>query len=270
MYESPKECTAFAGFFVFYRFNQCLMELPIGTFINMATVVLGSLIGLRLKQAFPERFRQIIFQAIGLGTMLVGIQMALDIQDPLAFIISMLLGGVLGEGLQLEKALQAWGEWLKKRLRIGDARFSDGLITAFLIFCVGSMTILGALNEGLVGNRELLHIKSVLDGVTSIALAASYGIGVLFSVVPMLLFQGSITLLAGLFGYLLIDEQGQFTVGGLLYIGQMKAVGGMLIVGISLNLLEIAKIRIANLLPALILVIPVTWAVVRILAYLNN
>lgn len=246
------------------------MELPIGTFINMATVVLGSLLGLRLKQAFPERFRQIIFQAIALGTLLVGIQMALDIKDPLAFIISMLLGGVLGEGLRLEQLFQNWGESLKKRLRIGDARFSDGLITAFLIFCVGSMTILGALNEGLVGDRQLLNIKSVLDGVTSVALAASYGVGVLFSIVPMLLFQGSITLLAGLFGYLLVDAQGEFTETGLLYIGQLKAVGGVLIVGISFNLLEVAKIRIANLLPALLLVVPITWAVLRILALFDS
>lgn len=246
------------------------MELPIGTFINMATVVLGSLIGLRLKQAFPERFRQIIFQAIGLGTLLVGIQMALDIQDPLSFIIAMLLGGVVGEGLRLEKILQNWGKWLKNRLRIGDARFSDGLITAFLIFCVGSMTILGALNEGLVGDRELLYIKSVLDGVTSIALAASYGIGVLFSVIPMLLFQGGISLVAGLSGYLLVDAQGEFTPSSLVYIGQLKAVGGVLIVGISFNLLELSKIRIANLLPALFLVVPITWLVLRALAYIGS
>lgn len=217
---------------------------PIGTIINMATVTLGSLAGLALQQAFPAAVQAIIFQAIGLGTLVLGIMMCLKLPDGwmLSFMFSLILGGVIGQFLGIDAALQATGNWLKGHLSVGGDRFTEGLVTAFLLFCVGSMTIVGAIEEGLHGKRELLLVKSLLDGISSIAFAATFGIGVLFSIVPMLLFQGGITLLAGRLQTFFTDR----------LIRLLSAVGGALIIGIGINLLELRRINIENLLPALL------------------
>lgn len=228
------------------------MRLPIGTFINMATVTVGSLIGLGLQQVFPENIQSIIFQAIGLGTLLIGIIMSLKVPDGylLIVIFSLILGGVIGELIHLDQLLNAMGEWVKSVFQIGDASFTEGLITAFLLFCIGSMTIVGAIEEGLKGNKELILIKSTLDGITSIAFASTYGIGVLFSIFPMLLLQGGITVLAG--------RLERFFSPNILH--QLSAIGGLLILGIGINLLQLGKINIENLLPALVIGVAITAA----------
>ncbi len=215
--------------------------MPIGTFINIFAVCIGSIIGLLLRKNFPENIKHIVFQGLGLCTLLIGMQMALQVKDPLILIFSILIGGILGEVTKLDKRIDHVSEQIKKRFAAKDATFTQGLVTAFLIFCIGSMSIVGSLNEGISGDRSLLLTKSVLDGFTSIALASTYGIGVLFSIIPMLLFQGSITLFAHSF-------QGVFT---LLLLAQLTSTGGILILGIGLNLLEIKKIKVINLLPAL-------------------
>lgn len=227
-------------------------KLPIGTFINMATVTVGSIIGILLQQVFPENIQAIIFQAIGLATLLIGLKMSLAIPDGylLVLIFSLILGGIIGEAIALQQLLHQAGDWVKTSLQVGDQRFTEGLITAFILFCVGSMTIVGAIEEGLQGKRELLIIKSTLDGVSSIAFAATYGIGVLFSIFPMLLFQGSITLLAG-------AAERFFTP---IIIGMLNATGGLLIVGIGINLLQLGRINVENLLPSLIVVVVITLA----------
>lgn len=222
-------------------------KLPIGTFINMATVTVGSLIGLYLQNSFPPNIQAIIFQAIGLGTLLIGMQMSLKIPDGylLILIFSLIGGGVIGELMHLDVVLQNLSESLKNSLNISGENFTEGLVTAFLLFCIGSMTIVGAIEEGISGKRELLMVKSLLDGVTSIAFASTYGIGVLFSIIPMLFFQGGMTVLA-------VQTKSIFKEK---IVAMISAVGGMLIVGIGINLLQLGKINIENLLPALVLAV---------------
>lgn len=229
--------------------------MPLGSIINAITVIVGSTLGLLMRKKFPENIKTIIFQAVGLATLVLGMQMALSIGEAKHFLIvifSLIFGGILGEIVRLETRLEQWGETLKAKIKIKDARFTEGLVTAFLIFCVGSMTFVGAINEGLNGDRTLILTKAILDGFTSIALASVYGVGVLFSAVPLFIVQAGLTLLASQF-------QGFFSDG--IMISQMTAVGGALILGIGLNLLEIKRIRTINLLPGLIVVVLLTFIV---------
>jgi len=222
--------------------------IPIGSLVNTATVLAGSTLGLLLRRRFPEKIQAIIFQAVGLASLVLGMEMALGSDNFLILIFSLILGGILGELADLEGRMEQLGNTLKRRIGSDDARFTEGLITAFLIFCIGSMTFVGALNEGLTGDRTLIMTKAILDGFTSIALASVYGLGVLFSALPLLLVQGSISLLAARF-------QGFFTP---VLIKQLTAVGGVLILGIGVNLLELRKIKTTNLLPALAVVVVLT------------
>lgn len=222
--------------------------IPIGSLVNALTVIIGSTIGLLTGSKLPDRFKAIIFQAVGLATLVLGMQMAFEVKDFVIFIFSLIFGAIIGEAMHLETRMEQFSEWLKARVRIKNERFSEGLITAFLIFCVGSMTFVGAINEGLTGDRTLILSKAVLDGFTSIVLASVYGVGVLFSVVPLFLVQGSLTLLATPFQALFTD----------LLIAQLTAVGGALVLGIGLNLLEIKKIKTMNLLPGLVVVVVLT------------
>lgn len=219
------------------------MRWPQATFVNILTVTIGSLLGLWLKQFFSEEMQQMIFQAVGLGTLLIGVKMALRLPEGylLVFFFSLIIGGLLGQAMDVVGILQYYSDALKSGIQNADSRFSEGLITAFLLFCVGSMTIVGALEEGMKGKRELLYVKSLLDGFSSIALASTYGIGVWFSVVPMLLFQGSITLAAGGLSRFFSDE----------VVDSLSAVGGMLIIGISIRMLGLGEIWLENMLPSL-------------------
>ncbi len=222
--------------------------IPIGSLVNALTVIIGSTLGLITGNKLPDRFKGIIFQAVGLATLVLGMQMAFEVKDFVIFIFSLIFGAIIGEAIRLETRMEQMSEWLKVRMRIKNERFTEGLITAFLIFCVGSMTFVGAINEGLTGDRTLILSKSVLDGFTSIVLASVYGVGVLFSVLPLFLVQSSLTLLATPF-------QSFFSE---ILIAQLTAVGGALILGIGLNLLEIKKIKTMNLLPGLVVVVVLT------------
>lgn len=222
--------------------------MPIGTIVNTVAVILGSLLGMLLHKNLPSRLKDIVFQGIGLSTLVIGIQMALKVENLLVLIFSVLIGGLIGEAINLERYLEKFSDFLKSKTRSKNEHFSEGLITAFLIYCVGSMTFIGTLNEGLRGDHSLLFTKSLLDGFTSIALASMYGAGVLFSAVPLFLFQTSLTLLA-------VQFQAFFTP---LLVNQLTATGGVLILGIGLNLLEIKKIKVTNLLPALVMIVILT------------
>lgn len=226
------------------------MKLPIATFVNVLTVSIGSLLGLWLQQLFSENFEQIIFQAIGLGTLVIGVQMALKVPEGymLIFIVSLIIGGVIGEALGVQTALNNLSDLLKNSLSIGDAQFTEGLVTAFLLFCVGSMVIVGAIEEGVQGKRDLLLIKSILDGVASIALTAAYGVGVWFSVIPLLLFQGGLTLLAGRIHHFFTPT----------ILDQITALGGVLIIAISIRLMKLGTVNIENLLPSLVIIVVLT------------
>ncbi len=225
-------------------------RLPIGTLVNVGSVVVGSLIGLSLRSTFPEGIKEIVFQAIGLATILIGIKMLLRLPDGymLIFIFSMILGGIIGEAIGLDGIIRGLSEQLKNLIGSNESQFSDGLITAFVLFCIGSMTFVGSIEEGLHGDRELLYTKSLLDGFSSIALAASFGIGVLFSVIPMLILQGGITLSARSVSQHINDD----------LINALSAVGGALILGITIVILQLGEIRLNNLLPALVVVIVMT------------
>jgi uncharacterized membrane protein YqgA involved in biofilm formation len=222
--------------------------VPIGTIINTATVVAGSLIGLVLKHRYPAKLKSVFFQAIGLATIVIGVKMALDVKNVLTLIFSLLAGGVVGELAGLDAKLDGAAEKLKAVLKRADGGFSEGLVTAFLLFCMGSMTIVGCIDEGVRGDRTILITKSIMDGFTSIAFASTFGIGVLFSAIPLLIFQGSVTLLASV-------SQRFFTP---LIVAQLTAVGGTMIIGLGLGLLEIKKIKVINFLPALVIVVILT------------
>lgn len=217
---------------------------PKATFVNMVAVAVGSLVGLVLQSVFTPEIQSIVFQAVGLGTILIGLKMAFKLPDGymLIFIFSLIIGGIIGQLIGLDMIMASLSDHLKVGLAINESGFTEGLITAFLLFCIGSMTIVGALEEGLNQDRSLLYIKSALDGFTAIALTATYGVGVLFSIVPMLLFQGGITVLAEKLKPV-FDEK---------TLNLVSAVGGILIIGISINILKLGDIKLENLLPAIL------------------
>ena len=222
--------------------------MPLGTLVNTLAVIAGSIVGLLLQRQFPDNLRTICFQGLGLCTLLIGMQMALRVENILILIFSILIGGVVGEALRLHDRLVRVGDLLKRKVRVGSERFTEGLVTAFLLFCVGSLTIVGALEEGLNDDPSLIYTKSTLDGFASIVLAVTYGWGVLFSALPLFLFQSAITLSAEILQPYLSEE----------VISQLSATGGVIIVGLGINLLEIKELRITNMLPALLIVVLLT------------
>jgi uncharacterized membrane protein YqgA involved in biofilm formation len=225
-------------------------KLPLGTFVNMATVIIGGILGLSISKTFSPELELIISQAIGLGVLVLGFQMTLKLPESylLVFILSLILGGVTGELIHLDRLLYNSAELLKTLFSSTDNSFAEGMTTAFILFCIGSLTILGALEEGLQGKRNLLFVKSGLDGISAIIFAAKFGVGVIFSIFPMLIFQGGITLIAA------------FLKNGIkeIRLKLISAVGGALIIAIGLNVLEISSINIENLLPALIFLFPLS------------
>lgn len=215
-----------------------------GTIVNVVAIFLGCSVGLILKSKFPEKIEKIIMQALGLASLLIGMQMAIKADNILLVIFSLVIGGVIGEIIDIEAGLERFGERIKRKFKSDNTseRFVEGFLTTSLLYCVGSMAIMGAIKEGLSGNPDILYAKSLLDGVTSIAFTAAMGIGVLFSAIPVFLYQGGITLLARTIKDFLSPE----------IINEMTAVGGILIWGIGFGLLGIKKIKVGNLLPAIL------------------
>ncbi|MCD6330063.1 MAG: DUF554 domain-containing protein [Candidatus Cloacimonetes bacterium] len=220
----------------------------IGTFVNVGAVILGSTIGIILRKKLPEKLTTIAFQAIGLFTIFLGITMAFKTEHYLILIFSLILGSIIGQLIDIDAWLTKISESLKKKWHSKNDKFSEGLVTAFLLFCMGSMTILGAIEEGLGGNPNLLLTKSLLDGFASIALAAALGIGVMLSVIPLLVYQGGLTLCARLF------EQSVT----LPIINELTAVGGIILIGLGISILEIKKLKVINMLPSLVIVVILT------------
>lgn len=217
----------------------------LGTLINVGTVILGSLIGLIIHAKLPERLTRIAFQGIGLFTVFLGFTMAAKTNNFLVMIFSIVPGSIIGELIGIEKHMDRLGERIKQKIGSKNKSFSEGFVTAFLLFCMGSMTILGSIEEGLGGRPNLLIAKSVLDGFSSLALSASLGIGVIFSVLPLLVYQGGITLFA--------SSLQQFFTATL--INELSAVGGLLLIGLGINILEIKRLSILNMLPSLVIAV---------------
>jgi hypothetical protein len=225
-----------------------------GTWINSTTVLLGSTVGLFLGARLPRPMQLVITQSLGLLTLYIGFTMAGSLAQGRAGVVdgvilgllSIVGGGLLGEWWGIEEKLEAIGDWLKRHFK-GQGRFTEGFVVASLLFCVGPLTLLGSINNGLLGDNTLLTLKASMDGLAAIALTSSYGIGVGFSTLTILIYQGGLSLAAGALAQLIPDPANAPPV--LL----MTGVGGLMIVGLGLNLLEITKIRVASLLPALAL-----------------
>jgi len=213
-----------------------------GTFVNIITVIAGSFIGILIGTKFPENIKKIAFDGVGLSSLALGIMLALKTDNIIIMVFSILFGAIIGELLKIEEFLENFGDKIKNKVK-AKSSFTEGFITATLIFCVGSMAIIGSINEGLTGDATILYTKSILDGITSIALSSTLGIGVMFSTLPILIYQGGITLFSSTIKNL-------FTTHA---INMITGVGGVLIIGIGFNLLGIKKIKLANFLPALII-----------------
>ena len=236
----------------------------LGTIVNCAAVLVGSLAGILIRGGLPKRFEETIFQAVGLAVVFIGLGGALSgllkldggalsTQYTMLMVLSLVLGAAIGETLNIEKGLENMGARLKKRVpeKYAGSTFVEGFVTASMLFCVGAMAIVGSLDDGLSGDHSVLFAKSVLDGVSSVLLSASLGFGVAVSVLPVLVYQGAITLLAQLVKPLLPDE----------LILQMSCIGSILIFAIGLNMLLDKKIKVGNLLPAVFL--PILFAVLK-------
>lgn len=238
----------------------------IGTLINIAAVLLGGSLGLFLGGRLPERLKGTVTAGMGLFTAAIGVQMFLKTQNPLIVLGSLILGALLGEWWKIEDGLQNLGIILEKRILGGDGKgssrfapsgdFVRGFLTASLIFCVGPMTILGSIQDGLTGNYSLLAVKSVLDGFVALAFASTLGVGVLFSAAVILVYQGGISLLAAQLNQIVNPAM----------MNEMTAAGGVMLLGLAISsLLEIKPIRVGNFLPALV----IAPLIVAILALFN-
>jgi uncharacterized membrane protein YqgA involved in biofilm formation len=218
----------------------------IGTVVNTTLVVIGSLVGMLLQKGIPENIKKTIMVGLGLFTCVLGAKMGMEIQRPLVVVLSMVLGGVCGEILRIEDFIESLGDKLKRLVKAkGETSFTQGFVYASLLFCVGPMTILGSIQAGLQNKPELLFVKSLMDGVSSIILASAMGFGVIFSAVTVLVIQGGLTLLAQQFSFLTEPA----------YLNDFTSVGGIMIFAIGLKLLDIKTIKVANLLPALVFVV---------------
>jgi uncharacterized membrane protein YqgA involved in biofilm formation len=228
----------------------------IGTLLNVFTVALGSAIGLLIGGRLPERIQTSVVTGLGLVTLVVGIDNALQTGNIILPLLSIGSGVIVGELLDLDGKLQAFGGWLQRRFGGGTgeaaassdgqdsrARFITGFVTASLVFCVGPLTFLGSIQDGMTGDYQLLAIKSVLDGFAALAFASAMGIGVAFSIITVLVLQGGLALLGALAGGFMSDPM----------ITEMTATGGLVLIGLSLVLLDLKQPRMANFLPALLI-----------------
>lgn len=220
-----------------------------GTLINIIAIIIGSVFGLVIHSRLPKKITDTAFHGVGLFTIILGVMMAVKTNNLLIMIFSIVIGAIVGEIVDIDKRINGFGDWLKKKFKTKNEGFSEGFITAFLLFCMGSMTILGAFEDGIYGTPNLLVAKSVLDGFSSIVLAATMGIGVLFSFIPLLFFQGGLTIFASYMQSVFTD----------IMINELTAVGGVILLGLGISMLEIKKIRILNMLPSLIIVVILTY-----------
>jgi uncharacterized protein len=222
----------------------------IGTVVNVGTVLAGTGVGMLAGARLPERVRTTILQGVGLVVIVIGIdnaQLSRNIVFPLAALV---IGGGIGEAFSLEEALERFGEWVRRRVRTESSRFVEGFVTASLIFCVGPLTIIGSIQDGLGRGADTIFVKSALDGTVAVVLASTLGIGVGLSAITVLVVQGAITLGAGALDSVLTRRM----------IDELTATGGVMIIGLGIRLLDLRRIRVASFLPAL-LVAPVLVAI---------
>ncbi len=223
------------------------MIFPFGSLVNGLAIVVGGAIGLVLGARMPEKMRELVFQGLGLCILVLGLQSALEGTRPLVTIMGIVLGSVVGEWLGIEDTLSRIGDALKKRVGSPNPRFTEGLVNASLMFCIGAMGIVASLQEGLSGTRDIVYAKSVIDFFAAAILATGLGFGVLFSGISVFLYQGSIVLAAAALTYVFSDA----AIAAL--TAEISATGGILMMSIGLNTLALTHIRIANMLPAVVI-----------------
>lgn len=224
-----------------------------GTIINVAAVILGSLVGLLVGNRIPEKTRQTLISVMGLYTLAYGVFIFTKTQNMLIPLLSLVMGTIIGELLKIEEGLNSVGERIQRKLAIWNPnltgepqRFVTGFVSASLLFCIGPMAILGSIQDGISGDFQMLAIKSLLDGIGSIAFASTLGVGIMFSAVVILVYQGATSLLSGWIGQGFGDAA----------VAEMTATGGVILVGIGIsNLLQIKKIRTGSFLPAIFLAV---------------
>ncbi|GHU66102.1 membrane protein [Spirochaetia bacterium] len=218
----------------------------LGPIVNAAAIVVCALLGVFLVRGIPERFEEITKKAIGLSIIYVGLKGALDNQRVLLLIMSMVAGAVIGELINIDKWMNRLGSWAERRMGMSGGTFAKGFVSASILFCTGSMAIVGSMQSGLMGNHETLFAKSILDGSISIVFGASMGIGVVFSAIPVFIYQAGIALASMAVRDILTPD----------IIREMSAVGSLLVAAIGVNFLGVKEIRVANLIPAIF----IPWA----------
>ena len=220
--------------------------IGIGTLVNAGAIIVGSILGMLLKGGIPERIQNIIYTAVGVAVMFIGITGVINNQgDSMLLVLSLVIGGVIGELCRLDEHMESLGEKIKKRFikegSAGSATFVEAFVSSTILFCVGAMAIVGSLNDGMLHDPSMLFTKAILDGITSIVLAASLGVGVAFSAIPILIYQGILTVLSSILS-------GFFTET---LIRNMSFVGNVIIFCIGLNFLFPKKVKTINFAPAL-------------------
>jgi hypothetical protein len=212
----------------------------LGTIVNSLAILIGGFTGSLFKNKISSAYNETIMKALGLSVILIGLKGALQVNNILLLIISLTLGTLVGELMKIEKGIENIGTWLERRFS-NQKGIAKGFVTASLVYCVGAMAIMGALDSGLTSNHDILFAKSLIDGISSIIFSSSLGIGVCFSAISVFIYQGIITLTASLMKPYLIPS----------VVNEMSAIGGLLIVAIGVNMLEIKRIKVGNMLPAI-------------------
>ncbi|SDY30591.1 DUF554 domain-containing protein [Salimicrobium album] len=221
----------------------------LGTIINGICIVGGTLVGLFFTK-IPATFKETVMNGVGLAVILIGLQMGFEVNSIVIVLLSLLSGAIIGEALHLEERLEAFGKWLERKFMKSGSQtgLAEAFITASLIFVIGALSVIGALDGGLRNDHEVLITKGIIDGFVAVVLTSTFGVGVIFSVIPVVLYEGSIALLATQINRWVPEQMLD------LFITDMTATGGLMIVAIGLSILNVTKIRVANLLPALVMV----------------
>lgn len=222
----------------------------LGTIVNVIAILTGSLLGIIIKKGIKEEYKSTVMDGIGLAVVIIGIMGAIETNNIMLVIGSIVIGSLIGEAVDIENKLDKLGNSLQNKFSKDNSNFSKGFVTASLVFCVGAMAIVGSLEAGIQGNYETLFAKSILDGISSLIFSSTLGIGVAFSALPVLIYQGGITLLANSVKGLLTAE----------VINEMSAVGSILIMAIGINILDLKKIKVGNMLPSIF--IPILYYIV--------
>ena len=214
-----------------------------GTIVNTLAIIAGAMIGVIAKKAIPQRMGDLVMSAIPIVVMVLGVQFGIASSNILIVIVSLVVGGIIGEWIDIDRRLDDFGVRIQSRMKGGDSNFSAAFVSTTLIYCVGSMALLGSIESGINGNHTILYTKSLMDGISAIFFASTLGAGVIFSGISVFIYQGILTVLAGYIGPYLSPE----------VVTEMSASGGILLIALSFTILGIKKIKVANLLPAIFL-----------------